>query len=216
MKRLVVPVALLSLGLGCDAVEGTFEGEAIDCTWFADTTNCWVTAVNEAAACTEADAVGELNEERTACTYSDGVSVSFEEALPTDLSDSDTLLAHNWNSEVMAADGSSCASINTSTLGSVDLTVSSGVFSMAIVGLAGIQLTCPDDSKYYMEADLDDIQGSLDSLSCLDFPGAKAEQIGDAGVALSLNAPSAVEDTKVFTCEPAAVPTDEDPTDEGS
>jgi hypothetical protein len=206
MKRLMIPAAVLALGLGCDAVEGTFEGEPIDCTWFADTTNCWVTAVNEAAACTESDSVGTLNADRTACSYDNGISVTFEEALPTDLSDSDALLAHNWNSEVLAADGSSCASINTSTLGAVDLTVNSGVFNMAVVGLAGLQLTCPDGSKYYMEANLEDIQGSLEALSCLDFPGAQAQEVGEGGVALSLNAPSAVEDTEIFTCEPEAAP----------
>jgi len=201
MKRLVVPVAVLAVGFGCEATEGTFEGEPIDCTWFADNTNCWVTAVTEAAACTDSATAGLFAEDRTSCDYDDGSQVKFEEALPEDLSDSDALLAHNWNSEIFSADNASCASLKTSTLGGMDLTVSSGVFSMSVVGLAGLQLTCADGSKFYMEADLEDLSGSLDSLSCLDFPGAKAAETTDGGVSLSLNAPAAVEDTEVFTCE---------------
>jgi hypothetical protein len=93
------------------------------------------------------------------------------------------------------------------------LTVPSGTFSMAIVGLAGIQFTCPDGSKYHMEADLDDIEASLDSLSCLDFPGASVTETADGGVSMSLNAPAGLEDTEMFTCDFSEV----DPADgEGS
>jgi hypothetical protein len=212
MRRLFVPVAVLALGLGCDAAEGTFEGDLIDCTWFADATNCWATAVTEAAACTDSTTAGVFAEDRTSCVYANGAQVNFEEALPEDLSNTGALLAHNWNSEVLSQDGQSCAKLNTSSLGAVDLSVASGSFSMALVGLAGLQFTCPDGSKYYMEADIDDVAGSLDSLSCLDFPGANVVETADGGVSLSLNAPAGLEDTEVFTCE---LP-EEEPSDTGA
>ena len=85
---------------------------------------------------------------------------------------------------------------------------------MAVVGLAGLRFTCPDGSKYYMEANIDDLQGSLDALSCLDrFEGVT--QTTDGGVSVSLNTPAVSGDTEVFTCEPAPAEDDTDGTDGG-
>ena len=37
MIRLMVPATILAASVACGTTEGTFEGEPIDCTWFADT-----------------------------------------------------------------------------------------------------------------------------------------------------------------------------------
>ena len=201
MKKLIVPVGLLAFILACDAAvpsEEDFEGEAIDCTWFADTTNCWASAVQEAAACTDSAAAGIFSEDRSSCLYDSGAEVKFQEPLP-EFEGSEQMLAHNWDAEILAADTSSCAQLTTSTLGGMSLTVGSGAFMVDLVGLTGLQFTCPSGDKYY-------IQNALEQLDCaLDMPGVAVSEGADGAVSVSLNTAAAAEidDTEVFTCAPA-------------
>ena len=73
-------------------VAGCGGSEDLTCELLADPTNCWADAEVRAAACLPMHATpGMLSADRTRCTWSDGSTVVFETALPTDTIDLERL-----------------------------------------------------------------------------------------------------------------------------
>jgi hypothetical protein len=72
--RVVVLAALAACGGSSD----------LTCAQLADPMNCWAKAAAEATSCIAMHATpGTLSADRTSCTWSDGTTVTFDQALPT-------------------------------------------------------------------------------------------------------------------------------------
>jgi hypothetical protein len=72
-------LAVSGLAAGCGD-GGAGPTQTLDCAWASSADNCWLTLVDQIAACAPpAEATGTFDAERTACTYTGGWRVEFDD-----------------------------------------------------------------------------------------------------------------------------------------
>ena len=143
---------LLAL-MGCNGDKETAEDTdtgppddslELSCEVIGDENFCWLTSVNEAYACVDTELEGVFDEARSTCTYSDGVTITFDQALPDDIMDDDE---YQFVFSILAADGSQCARFVESNAG-LELTTSGGTFTETLQGFTGLAIECPTGESY--------------------------------------------------------------------
>jgi len=133
----LVPVTWLAFAACNDSSDP--PPETLTCEVAASPEFCWTVAAVESVACIDSTmGNGTFNADRTACDYSDGSRVEFDEAVPDNPD-----LDHEWNFSVMAADGSECMRFE-DTETSATIVSASGTVLYSLSGALGIDLECPD------------------------------------------------------------------------
>lgn len=189
-------IALGALALACgskndDSKSTAIEGAPLDCAWLASD-NCWKTTVAAAASCVPPESsAGQLSADGTSCTYASGTAVHFDTpvVLPIDPMNS----PQEWHFEETSGTGS-CVAYDWRENDSQTLTVQGMTYTDKAIGF-GLQVTCPDGSKYAA-------QNALDLLECDDFftdsPGYE-DPSSDSSITFRLNQANTSTLT-VFTC----------------
>jgi hypothetical protein len=135
--------------IGCDGgTEPTDTDEdtepTLTCDVVSDPNFCWLTSVEEAYACVDAELDGVFDATRSTCTYPDGVTVAFDEPVPEDLFGDET---YYFSFRILASDSTECAEfVDTAT--STSLTTAAGTFTSTPAGLFGLELECPAGDVY--------------------------------------------------------------------
>lgn len=115
------------------------DQKTLTCQLMADPTNCWAKATSAASDCLPMrDVVGALAADRKSCTWPDGTSVAFDEALPDDRTQL-TSLAMSFRS----ADGSECARFEDSFDSHLDLSAG-GEDVVVEIRAADLEMECGD------------------------------------------------------------------------
>jgi hypothetical protein len=139
------------------------QGEAVDCSWFAQPDNCWAQTVAKATACAPPgiitddpnipNNVGVFASDRLSCTYDEGVTVTFAEPVPNP--DSPEMLPfadYVWDFVVNDPSGAPCVS-RSENEEPFTIHLAEGDFSMGLVGppeAFEYQISCPDGSQYHI------------------------------------------------------------------
>ena len=122
------------------ACGGGGSGKTLTCPMLADPTNCWAAAAASAAAVVPATP-GKLSADRTSCSWTDGTTVVFDAALPTDTSLLDHL-AFTFN-------GTSGTWLFTDTfMNKMELEVNGKVEVSQLLPDKTFELVCDDGTTY--------------------------------------------------------------------
>jgi len=134
-------------GNGEDTEDTEEELDPLECEWFSSD-NCWKGVVTAALSCAPGDLEdGTFDAGRTTCTFTDGTSISFAAAVP-----SDSLSEYEWEFTVEAG-GSTCLSYAEDDTGS-EVVTSEGTFTEDLDGF-GMTITCPDGEQRHASNALD-------------------------------------------------------------
>jgi hypothetical protein len=162
-----------------------FQGQEIDCAWFQGD-NCYKQALASVRACVESGS-GTLAADGTRCTYASGLTVTFNQPVHLPVSDE-----HVWDFEI-ATGANRCVGYHELDKG-LRLDTPRGTFVEEMVGL-GVQLTCPDGSKFYLRNAFDSFQCGLEHL-----PG-NTHSWSSSTVSFSLIGGGPSSSVHLFTCQ---------------
>lgn len=194
-KRIAGGALALALALvltGCGGSDEESDAQRLDCAWVASPDNCWAQMLEKVRTCTpDRESTGTFSADRTSCTYDDGASILFDDAVPMPYPDD----GPPWHFEVKTAAGERCVRVDTDA--DDDLTVEGDFGTLSVeTRMMSMRLTCPDGSAW--ETDPNDPFALLEceGSSLFNLPGI-GKSWSDTFVSVFLNGdPSAV----LFDC----------------
>ncbi len=137
MRVVLIVAGVLGVGFGCGDSGG---GSTLDCAWLAGD-NCWKATADEAAACLPPTTeTGVLSADGKTCTYASGAQVTFTPALVLPVPNN-----ADWNFTITNG-GADCLHFENTT--GLKLVVSGHTVTEGRSGAAGIQISCPDGTRY--------------------------------------------------------------------
>lgn len=123
---------------------GCSTSSELTCEVLADPGNCWNQAASAAYACIPTAEVGVLSADRLSCSYGDGTTIAFDEALPQRTDDVRNLNALAWT---VRRSGTECARFVDTLNNRLEL-AAGGAAAFGELVAGEFTLSCGDGTSY--------------------------------------------------------------------